>query len=202
MKETRKIDDRRLDTYSCIFAKMYNGCMPYAVYKLIDKVIDEIGLADDDVYSLFAMAKKCHKLYDYAWIEDCARKNFTQQQQDNIPASSEDFNHDELVKRIANRMTKIVQKPMNGLDMEKIERWLTTDGYDEKSIEFACKCNEYRDVITMKNVDDKLREWIEEGVTTLEEAEMYEEARHEANKKKFYQRLYGRTINIDIYVNQ
>ena len=54
----------------------------------------------------------------------------------------------------------------------------------EELVKRAIKDNSFRNYLTMKNIDDTLMKWHENGVKTLEDAEAFCKKEYEANKLK------------------
>lgn len=161
--------DERARISSKVLLEFYEGESNEQVVELVDDLIDEWGLNTKAIIHVFGVAKEHEKLRNFEWITDFANKNFM-----NYP--HEDYNEklNERVRIMTEYMSKIIQKPLNGYELLMIEKWIGDYMFDETHIEYACECNCFRDVITMKDVDDKLSEWYRNGLYTFNEVKAYE----------------------------
>ena len=68
--------------------------------------------------------------------------------------------------------------------MERIEKWVLVLHCSQDLVEYAYRCNEYRGDIQMRHVENTLVKWTSAGITTVAEAQKYEDENHKENKRK------------------
>ena len=161
----------------------YNGYMAFAFYKLIDKCLHEYHFDDAVVYALFEEGKerrvhfKVPMMYELAkeWYEKGYLKADALKEYYEVKG-----NNDELVKL----MGKLMRRRLNDLDLKRIAKWSELYKADSQMVEYAFKCNEYRGNIRTVDVENKLREWFDAGITTIDKAAVYEKERADENKAK------------------
>ena len=183
-KKRKKLAESIQKTY-------YNGYMAYAFYKLIDKCLHEYHFEDAVVYALFEEGKKqrvhfkvpmmyelAQEWYEKGYLTADSLKEYYERQ----------GNNDELVKL----MGKLLRRRLNDNDLTRIGKWTELYKADPELVQYAFKCNEYRGNIRTVDVENKLRDWFDAGVTSIDKACIYEKEREEENTARA-SRARGRT---------
>ncbi len=166
-----------------ISSTFYQGRLAYTFYRLIDKCLYEYKMDSKVVYRLFEEGKK-KRIHFYITemrrlAEEWFRKNIiTTKDLSAYLAKSR------KVDELTSLMGKMTRKRLNGIDLERIDRWVYEMDVSPKLVEYAFRCNEYRGNITLKDVEDKLSEWISAGIRDVDAAMVHENERKNENKKK------------------
>lgn len=168
---------------SSINKTFYMGNMSYLFYRLVDKCLYEYKFHSSVVYSLFEEGRelkmhfKVNSMYDMA--ESWRRNGYT------TPEKLKAY-YDKKSKReqLVALMGRLTRRRLNGMDLERIDRWIEEFDTSVRLAEYAFKANEFRGNITLKNVEDKLREWFAAGVSDIDAAAVYENTRRQENKSK------------------
>lgn len=108
---------------------------------------------------------------------------------------SKKFEHDQLPDEVENKENEEIRKvtelceknfnkKINPIEFDWLRSWIKDYGMTEEMVKLAIKDNSFRKYLTMKNIDDTLTKWHENGVKTLEDAEAFCQKEYEANKLK------------------
>lgn len=186
MKNTYSNDERDMLVRK-INNEFYNNKMPYMLFRFIDKCLYEYDLDEDMIYSLFIEAKKGRILYSVPKIESIVLDWIKNEATDSIGFDAY-TNKKATYETIVKLMGKLSRRRLNGIDLERIECWVNELDVTPELAELAFRKNEFRGIILMKHVEDRIREWREAGVVTLEDAKNYEYTRWIINKEKYLRR--------------
>lgn len=169
-----------------ISKSIYGGKMGYIFYRIVDKCLFEYGFETFVIYSLFDIAKERKIQYNYKDVEKLAaewhKKGIKDSESLNVV-----FENESKTKEIVKLVGRLTRTRVDGLDMEKIEKWVSL-GLSVELIELAFRSNKYRDSLRTKDVDDTLSNWLANGITTTDAAVLYEEEQHKENKRKYTKR--------------
>lgn len=161
----------------------YMGKMSYLFYRLVDKCLYEYKFHSSVVYSLFEEGRdlkihlKVNSMYDLA--ESWRRNGYTTP--DKLKAYYDKKGKREQLIALMGRLTR---RRLNDNDLKRIDCWVEEFDTTVRLAEYAFKVNEYRGNITLKHVEDKLREWYAAGVSDIDAAAVYENMRKQENKAK------------------
>lgn len=86
------------------------------------------------------------------------------------------------------------RKTLNGIELGWIGNWTRSLKYKKDLVVFAIDCNKYRERMTMKNIDDTLNKWHDNGITTVEEAQSFCEKEYNENKRNAARKKNGGQI--------
>lgn len=168
---------------SSISKTFYLGKMANINYRLIDKCLYEYKFDSSVVYSLFEEARnrKCHFKISYLnkLAEDWYKKGYTTP--DKLQKMYDSKNEIDAIVKLLGKLTR---KRLDGLDMEKIEKWVYEYEMNSQMVDFAYRSNAFRDKISIKNVDDTLTLWFLADAKTVDQASIFENKKHEENKAK------------------
>ena len=166
-----------------ISSTFYQGVLPYIFYRLIDKCLYEYKFDGRVCYKLFEEGydQSIHK--DLQRMENMARSWYEKGYTD-IKSLEKQLEINSRIKSLIKLTGHIMRKRLNGLDIERITRWVEDLDATEELVNLAFKANEYRSSLTLKNVGDTLAKWHDHGVRTAEDALRFEEEEHKENKRK------------------
>lgn len=161
----------------------YQGRMPYIFFKLVDTCLYEYKFEKSVVYSLFAEGRdlKIHlKIDDMLRMAASWNKyEYTTMDKLKVYYKRKKDNSD-----IAHLMGKLSRRRLNDIDLERIDNWVNELHTTTQLAEYAFRVNEYRGNITLKHVEDKLREWYAAGIESIDAAAVYENEKRLENKAK------------------
>lgn len=100
-----------------------------------------------------------------------------------LPDESENKENEEI-RKVTELCEKCFNKKINPIEFDWLRSWIKDYGMTEELVKRAIKDNSFRNYLTMKNIDDTLMKWHENGVKTLEDAEAFCKKEYEANKLK------------------
>lgn len=173
-----------------ISKSFYAGRMAYVFHRLVDKCLYEYKFENEVVYRLFEETAEGpgRQHYKIAYMEKKAEEwykaGYTTMQ-----ALSAVLARKKRVEDLVKLMGKISRKRLDGVDIERIENWVNVLDITPELAERAYRVvSEYKKSVTLKNVEDKLTEWIAAGVKDLDGASLYEAERHKENKAKAVRR--------------
>ena len=181
---TLKSDEKKRNMLAnSIQQTFYAGHMAYAYYKLIDKCLYEYHFEDPVVYALFEEGRETRihfivsKMYDLAktWYDKGYLTSESLKEYYDVRAR-----RDELTKL----MGKLLRMHLNDLDITRISKWAEVYKATPDLTKYAFECQEWRGKIRTVDVENKLKEWFDAGITTIDKAMVYEAERHEENKAK------------------
>lgn len=175
-------DEEQRNTLAASISKtFYSGKMNYTFYRLIDKCLYEYKFDSRVCYRLFEEGYKNRKQFSFYEMEKLAsdwyNKGYT-----SIEKLDEYIDINERIDKMTKLVGKLSRKRLNGMDLERIEKWVRDFGATEDLVNYAFHVNEYRDKIPLKVVEDTLVKWFDAGAFTLEKAQKYEEEAHKENK--------------------
>lgn len=138
-----------------ISKSLYAGKMPFVMYRLIDTCLFEYEYEPVVVYGLFNAGEKRKILNSPRYMKEMAFewKNSGVTTQAKLNAMLE---KDKRVDELTKMMGKLTRRRLNGIDLERISRWVETFDVTAQMVEYAFRCNEYKGNITLKDVEDKL----------------------------------------------
>lgn len=161
----------------------FQGHMNYLYFRLIDTCLFEYKFESSVVYRLFQEGRelKIHlKTDEMIKLAD----NWNKRGYKTTESLNDYFDKKKRNNEIAAVLGKLARKHLNDLDYEKIDRWVNEYNVTPELVKYAFVVNDYRTQVKVFHVDDKLREWYAAGVTTLDEASVYEAERYSENKAK------------------
>ena len=176
-------DEEQRNTLATSISKtFYSGKMNYTFYRLIDKCLYEYKFDSRVCYRLFEEGYKNRKQRSFYEMEKLAsewyNKGYT-----TIDKLDEYIDLTERIDKLTKLVGKLTRRHLNGMDIERIEKWARDLGATEDLVNYAFRVNEYRDKITLKAVEDTLVKWFDAGAFSLEKAEKVEEEEHKENKR-------------------
>ena len=187
-----KSDEKKRQLLAVSIQKTYyQGHMAYAFYRLIDKCLYEYKFEDGVVYSLFEEGKELRVHYIVAKMYDLAQKWY-QKGYTSTESLKEYYELRTRRSEVAKVTGKLLRKRLTEMDYEHINTWATDYKADAAIVEYAIRCLDYKNNIRMVDVTNKLKEWFDAGVMTVDKAMVYEAERHKENKAKA-SRSRGRT---------
>ena len=166
----------------------YQGNMPYLFYRLVDKCLYEYKFDSPVVYSLFEEGRDKRIHLSVTGMYSLAQAWYDKGYNDPERLSSY-LSRKNDVEGMISLMGKLTRRRMNGIDIERIEHWVNDYGSTKELVEYAFKVNEYRGNITMKHVDDKLKEWYAADISDIDKAMVYENERKTENQTKIRKKL-------------
>lgn len=176
-------DEEQRSTLAASISKtFYSGKMSYPFYRLIDKCLYEFKFDSRVCYRLFEEGYKARKQLSFYEMEKLAsewyNKGYT-----TIDRLDEYIGMTEQIEKITKLVGRLTRKRLNGMDLERVEKWVRDYKVSEDLVNYAFRVNEYRDKITLKVVEDTIKKWFDAGADTLEKAEKLEEEEHKENKR-------------------
>ena len=176
-------DEEQRNTLALSISKtFYSGKMNYPFYRLIDKCLYEYKFDSRVCYRLFEEGYKARKQFSFYEMEKLA-SDWYNKGYVTIDRLDEYIGMTEQIDRITKLVGKLMRKRLNGMDLERVEKWVRNYSVSEDIVNYAFRVNEYRDKITLKVVEETLVKWFDAGADTLEKAEKYEEEEHKENKR-------------------
>lgn len=177
-------DAKARDVLAASISKtFYLGKAPYWSYRLIDKCLYEYNFEAPVVYKLFEEGRDGRFHVSTPRMESLA-KDWYNRGYTSSDKLGEYYDHKTRVRAVTEKMGKLLRRRINGLDMERIERWVKAMDVTPDLAAYAFRCNEFRGNVTLKNVEDTLNTWYELGIKTPDKAMVYENERHQENKSK------------------
>ncbi|MBO4688891.1 MAG: DnaD domain protein [Clostridiales bacterium] len=84
---------------------------------------------------------------------------------------------------------ELFRKKLDGMDLEIIDRWANTDGWEEPIIRYAYEVlHRFMGAITLAQVDERLALWKQNGVTSVTKARVWESENKKKNKEAYQER--------------
>lgn len=160
----------------------YLGNMSYMFYRLVDKCLYDYGFDPTVVYSLFEEGReqKIHLKQSamYEMASNWSRMGYI------TPDDLKRY-YDRKSRReeLISLMGRLARKRINGIDIERIDRWVNEYNTSPDLADYAFRVNDFRDKILIRNVDEKLREWYAAGIESIDQAQVYENERRLENKR-------------------
>ena len=176
-------DEEQRNTLAASISKtFYSGKMNYTFYRLIDKCLYEYKFDSRVCYRLFEEGYKARKQFSFYEMEKLA-SDWYNKGYVTIDRLDEYIGMTEQIERITKLVGKLMRKRLNGMDLERVEKWVRNYSVSEDIVNYAFRVNEYRDKLTLKIVEETLVKWFDAGADTLEKAEKYEEEEHKENTR-------------------
>ena len=175
-------EEQRNMLAASISKTFYSGKMNYTFYRLIDKCLYEYKFDSRVCYRLFEEGYKARKQFSFYEMEKLA-SDWYNKGYVTIDRLDEYIGLTEQIDKITRLVGKLTRRRLNGMDIERIEKWVRNYSVSEDLVNYAFRVNEYRGKITLKVVEDTLVKWFEAGADTLEKAEKLEEEEHKENKR-------------------
>lgn len=181
--ELRSEEEARNKLADSVSKTFYQGKMPYICYRLIDKCLYEYKFDSLVVYKLFSICRDNHMHRSIGYMEKMASdwndRGFTD------PSKLDEYlSEEKKIEELIKKISKLTRRKVNGIDLERLTRWVRDLKVSADLVELAYRCNEYRGNITLAHVEETLSKWIAAGITTVDEAAKYEEEQHKENKRK------------------
>lgn len=168
---------------SSISKTFFLGKMANINYRLIDKCLYEYKFDSSVVYSLFEEARNRKSQYKISYLsklaEEWYKKGYTTPEK-----LQQMYNSKAEIDSIIKLLGRLSRKHIDGLDIERIEKWVYEYGMDSAMVEYAYRCNDFRQNKNFKHIDDTLKEWFLAEIKTIDKATVYENKKHEENKIK------------------
>lgn len=181
--ELRSEEEARNKLADSVSKTFYQGKMPYICYRLIDKCLYEYKFDSLVVYKLFSICRDNHMHRSIGYMEKMASdwndRGFTD------PSKLDEYlSEEKKIEELIKKVSKLTRRKVNGIDLERLTRWVRDLKVSADLVELAYRSNEYRGNITLAHVEETLSKWIAAGITTVDEAAKYEEEQHKENKRK------------------
>lgn len=165
----------------------FSGKMGYAYYVLIDKCIGEYGFSNEVVYCLFEIGKQKKIQFILQRMSKLAEEWYKLGIV-NMEMVDRYMKREKDIEKMTKLVGKLTRKHLNDFDIERIRKWVIDYNLGSDIVELAFRTNEYRGNITTQMVEDTLTLWMENGVKTVDEANIFEEEKHKENKRKAVKR--------------
>lgn len=176
-------DEEQRNTLALSISKtFYSGKMNYPFYRLIDKCLYEYKFDSRVCYRLFEEGYKARKQFSFYEMEKLASEWYNKGYV-TIDRLDEYIGMNEQIEKITKLVGRLTRRRLNGMDLERIEKWVRDYKVSEDIVNYAFRVNEYRGKISLKAVEDTIKKWFDAGVDSLEKAEKYEEEEHKENKR-------------------
>lgn len=181
--ELRSEEEARNKLADSVSKTFYQGKMPYICYRLIDKCLYEYKFDSLVVYKLFSICRDNHMHRSIGYMEKMASdwndRGFTD------PSKLDEYlSEEKKIEELIKKVSKLTRRKVNGIDLERLTRWVRDLKVSADLVELAYRSNEYRGNITLAHVEETLSKWIAADITTVDEAAKYEEEQHKENKRK------------------
>lgn len=168
----------------------YLGRCPYWCYRLIDKCLYEYSFDAPVVYKLFEEGRD-QKFHTYYSRMEALAKDWYNHGYTSTNRLGGFYERKSRLNSVMKTMGRLTRRRLNGLDIERIQKWVDAMDVSPELAEYAFKCNEFRGDVKLKNVEDTLIVWHEAGISTVDKAMVYENERHTERKSKV-RRIRGR----------
>ena len=181
--ELKADDGQRNSLASSINKSHYAGKMSYVFYRLVDTCLYEYEFEPMVVYGLFNEGERRKILMSPRLMKDLAYQWKT----DGITTQAklnEILERDRHVEELVKLMGKLSRRRLNGVDIERITRWVDTFDISIEMADYAFRCNEFRGNITLKDVEEKLIQWLEADIKNYDQAVIFEKENEKINKSK------------------
>ena len=169
----------------------YAGTMGYPFYKLIDQCLFEYYFDDQVVYALFEEGKDTRKQLIVAEMYNLAAR-WNEKGYSTVESLKSYYELRERRNGIKACVTRMLHKRLNEMDYERIQRWVDIYGADAQIVEYAIRSCEWKGDVRPVDIENKLKDWFDAGVMTIDKAMAFEAERHKENKTKA-SRSRGRT---------
>ncbi len=161
----------------------YLGRCPYWCYRLVDKCLYEYNFEAPVVYKLFEEGRD-GKFHVYTNRMNALAKDWYNHGYTSTNKLGEYFERKQMLSSVIEKMGKLSRRRLNGVELERIEHWVSAMDVTPELAEYAFRCNEFRGNITLKNVEDTLVIWHQAGIKSVDKAMVYENERRTERKSK------------------
>ena len=169
----------------------YAGCMGNIFYRLIDTCLYEYHYEDNVVYALFEEGRELRIHYIAAKMFDLA-KNWYEKGYTTKAALTDYYELRQRREGVKALVGKRLRIHLRDKDYDYINSMITNFGADEALVEYAIDCLEYKTNLRTLDIYNKIKEWFDADVRSVDKAMVYENERHKENKTKA-SRSRGRT---------
>ena len=166
-----------------ISSTFYQGGIPYIFYRLIDKCLYEYKFDGRVVYKLFEEGYDQSIHRSLVQMEKMARDWYDKGYTD-IKSLEKQLQINKRTKKLIKLCGSLLRKRLTGMDIDRVTRWAEKLDATEELVTQAFKDNEFRSNLTLKNVEDTLTKWYDNGIKTAEQAALFSEEEHKENKRK------------------
>ena len=161
----------------------YQGRMDFNCYRLIDKCLYEYRFENTVCYKLFeegyqkGILRKYNAMAGLAslWFE----KGYT-----TADRLEQYLERNSLKERLVKQCSKTMRKHLTDLDISRIYSWVDDLNTNEELVAYAFRVNEFRNNLTLMNIETTLKKWFDAGIDTAEEAAKLNEEEHKENARK------------------
>ncbi|MBO4449623.1 MAG: DnaD domain protein [Clostridiales bacterium] len=159
------------------------GRMDYNYYRLIDKCLYEYRFEGTVCYKLFeegyqrGILRKYNAMAQVAshWFE----KGYT-----TADRLEQYLERNSLKERLVKLCSKTMRKHLTDLDIARIHGWVDNLNANEELVAYAFRVNEFRNNLTLMNIETTLKKWFDLGIDTAEKAAKLNEEEHKENQRK------------------
>jgi hypothetical protein len=161
----------------------FRGLMDYNYYRLIDKCLYEYRFEGTVCYKLFeegyqkGILRKYNAMAGVAshWFE----KGYT-----TADRLEKYLEQNSLKERLVKYCSKTMRKHLTDLDISRIYGWVENLNANEELVAYAFRVNEFRNNLTLMNIETTLKKWFDMGIDTAEKAARLNEEEHKENARK------------------
>lgn len=179
-----KSDEKRRNLLAeSINKTFYAGSMAYAFYKLIDQCLYDYHFDDQVVYALFEEGQDTRVHFIVTKMNELASR-WNAKGYSTVESLKSYYELRDRRNGVLKCVKKMLHKSLNEMDFERINRWVELYGADEKIVEYAIRSLEWKGTIRPLDIENKLKEWFDAGVMSIDKAMVYESERHAENKTK------------------
>ena len=166
-----------------IASTFFHGMMDYNFYRLIDKCLYEYRFEGTVCYKLFeegyqrGILRKYNAMAGVAshWFE----KGYT-----TADRLEQYLERNSLKERLVKLCSKTMRKHLTDLDITRIHGWVDDLNATEELVAYAFRVNEFRNNLTLKNIEDTLKKWFDFGIDTADKAAKLNEEEYKENQRK------------------
>lgn len=161
----------------------FHGMMDYNYYRLIDKCLYEYRFEGTVCYKLFEEGYQKNILRKYNAMAGVAsfwfEKGYT-----TADRLEKYLERNSLKDRLVKYCSKTMRKHMTDLDISRINSWVDDLNVNEELVAYAFRVNEFRNNLTLMNIETTLKKWFDLGIDTAEKAAKLNEEEHKENARK------------------
>ena len=161
----------------------FRGLMDYNYYRLIDKCLYEYRFEGTVCYKLFEEGYQKGILRKYNTMAGVAshwfEKGYT-----TADRLEQYLEQNSLKERLVKLCSKTLRKHLTDLDIVRIHSWVDNLNTNEELVAYAFRVNEFRNNLTLMNIENTLKKWFDAGIDTAEKAAKLNEEEHKENARK------------------
>ena len=165
----------------------FRGVIDYNYYRLIDKCLYEYGFESTVCYKLFEEGYQRGILRKYNAMAGIAshwyEKGYT-----TADKLEKYLERNSLKEKLVKLCSKTMRKHMTDLDISRIHGWVDDLNANEELVAYAFRVNEFRNNLTLMNIETTLKKWFDLGIDTAEKAATLNEEEHKENMRRSAQR--------------